>query len=60
VTIAARICDREVDGQIPMSHRAFLDVERMVDTEPLGALELKGVRNEVEVYSVRGFKTAVA
>jgi class 3 adenylate cyclase len=60
VNIAARICDRAVDGQILMSHRAFLDVERMVDAEPLGALELKGVRNEVQVYSVHGFKTAVA
>jgi hypothetical protein len=32
----------------------------MVDAEPLGALELKGVRNEVETYSVLGFKDAAA
>jgi class 3 adenylate cyclase len=57
VNIAARLCDIAVDGQILMSQRAYVDVEPMVDAEPLGAFELKGVRNAVEIYSVVGLKT---
>jgi class 3 adenylate cyclase len=56
VNIAARLCDKAVDGQIPMSQRAYVEVEPMVEAEPLGAFELKGVRNEVESYSVLGFE----
>jgi class 3 adenylate cyclase len=56
VNIAARLCDRAVDGQILLSQRAYVDVESLVDAELLGAFELKGVRNQVETYSVLGFK----
>jgi class 3 adenylate cyclase len=56
VNIAARLCDRAADGQILMSQRAHVDVEPMVEAEPLGAFELKGVRNPVETYEVQGFK----
>jgi class 3 adenylate cyclase len=60
VNIAARLCDKAVDGQILLSQRAFLDVESLVEAELLGAFELKGVRNEVETYSVTGFKDRAA
>ena len=60
VNIAARLCDKAVDGQILLSQRAYVDVEPMVEAEPLGAFELKGVRNEVEIYSVLGFKAGAA
>ena len=60
VNIAARLCDKAVDGQILLSQRAYVDVEPMVDAELLGAFELKGVRNEVETYSVIGFKEEAA
>jgi class 3 adenylate cyclase len=56
VNIAARLCDRAVDGQILLSQRAYVDVESLVDAELLGAFELKGVRNQVETYGVLGFK----
>jgi class 3 adenylate cyclase len=60
VNIAARLCDRAVDGQILLSQRAYVDVESLVDAELLGAFELKGVRNAVETYSVVGFKDRAA
>jgi class 3 adenylate cyclase len=60
VNIAARLCDRAVDGQILLSQRAYVDVESRVDAELLGAFELKGVRNAVETYSVLGFKDRAA
>jgi class 3 adenylate cyclase len=49
VNVAARLCDKAVDGQILLSQHAYVDVEPMVEAEPLGAFELKGVRNEVEI-----------
>jgi class 3 adenylate cyclase len=60
VNIAARLCDKAVDGQILLSQRAYVDVESLVDAELLGAFELKGVRNAVETYSVFGCKDRAA
>jgi class 3 adenylate cyclase len=60
VNVAARLCDKAVDGQILLSQRAYVDVEPMVEAEPLGAFELKDVRNEVEIYSVLGLRTGPA
>lgn len=60
VNIAARLCDRAADGQILMSQRAYVDIEPMVEVEPLGAFELKGVRNAVETWKVQGFKDRAA
>jgi class 3 adenylate cyclase len=60
VNVAARLCDKAVDGQILLSQRAYVDVESLVDAELLGAFELKGVRNAVETYSVLGCKDRAA
>jgi class 3 adenylate cyclase len=60
VNLAARLCDKAVDGQILLSQRAYVDVESLVDAELLGTFELKGVRNQVETYSVLGFKDGAA
>jgi class 3 adenylate cyclase len=60
VNIAARLCDKAVDGQILLSQRAYVDVDSLIDAELLGAFELKGVRNEVETYSVLGLKDRAA
>ena len=60
VNVAARLCDRARDGQILIGQRAYNDVESLLDAEPLGAFELKGVRNKVETYSVLGFKDQAA
>jgi class 3 adenylate cyclase len=60
VNIAARLCDRAADGEILLSQRAYVDVESTVDAEPLGAFELKGVRNEIETYRVLGINNQAA
>jgi class 3 adenylate cyclase len=60
VNVAARLCDKAVDGQILLSQRAYVDIESLVDAELLGAFELKGVRNAVETYSVLGCKDRAA
>jgi class 3 adenylate cyclase len=60
VNVAARLCDRARDGQILIGQRAYNDVESLLDAEPLGAFELKGVRNKVETYSVLGLKDQAA
>jgi class 3 adenylate cyclase len=57
VNIAARLCDRAEDGQILMSQCAYVEIEPMVEAEPLGAFELKGVRNAVETTRCRASKT---
>ena len=60
VNVAARLCDRAEDGQILISQRAYTDVEPLLDATPLGAFELKGVRNRVETYGVLGLKGRTA
>jgi adenylate cyclase len=60
VNVAARLCDRATDGEILISQRAYNEVEPLLDAKPLGAFELKGVRNKVETYSVLGVKDAAA
>lgn len=54
VNICARLCDRASDGQILIAQRAYMDVESRVRTESIGTLELKGVRNPVEAFSLLG------
>ena len=54
VNIASRLCDKATDEQVLMTQRAYLDVERRIQAEPLGLFELKGVKSAVEVYSVVG------
>lgn len=54
VNVASRLCDKASDGQILLTRRAYLDVESQVQTKSLGAFELKGVKNAIEVYDLRG------
>jgi class 3 adenylate cyclase len=56
VNIASRLCDRAADGQILLSHRAYLDVEAKVEAASLGPLDLKGVRQPVEALNVTGLR----
>lgn len=58
VNVAARLCDRAQDGEMLLGQRAFRDVEGLIDVEPLGAVELKGVAAPVEVYRLRGLREA--
>lgn len=54
VNVAARLCDAATDGQILISRRASLDAGDAVRTTPVGPLELKGLRDPVETFSVEG------
>lgn len=60
VNVASRLCDKASDGQILLTQRARLDVESHVRAKPLGAFELKGVTNAVEVYDVLGLSEPAA
>lgn len=52
VNIAARLCDRAEDGEILIDKRAQIEVEDEAATEPLGAIELKGVSKPVESFRI--------
>ncbi len=54
VNLAARLCDHAGDGQILISHRAFVEVEEFVQATPVEGIELKGVVNPVVAYNVVG------
>lgn len=52
VNIASRLCDKASDGQILITQRAYLDVETRIQAQLLGAFDLKGVKNPLDVYSI--------
>ena len=54
VNLAARLCDRAADGQILISHRAFVEVEEFVQATPVEGIELKGVASQIVAYDVVG------
>lgn len=60
VNIAARLCDRAQDGEILLNQRAYVDVEAKVRARALGPCELKGVRNQAEIFSLAGLRQAEA
>ncbi len=52
VNLAARLCDHAADGQILISHRAFVEVEESVQATPVEGIELKGVGSPIVAYNV--------
>ena len=54
VNTASRLCDLAEDTQILISHRAQMDVEAAVQTDPLGSVTLKGIASPVDVHRVQG------
>ncbi len=54
--LAARLCGEAQPGQILISKRVLASVEAMVETEPVGALALKGFVKAVPVFSVTGLR----
>ena len=49
---AARLCAAAAGGQILVSDRLLSKVERIVEAEPIGELELKGFRRPVMTHNV--------
>lgn len=58
VNLASRLCDQAEDGQILMSHKAYIDVESEIETDPLGEMEFRGFTRPVQVYNVTGHRQA--
>ncbi len=54
VNLAARLCDRAEDGDILLSPRAYTAVEDAFMAESSGKLDLKGIREPVEVFRLIG------
>ena len=52
LNLASRLCDAAAPGQIVVSQRVHAEVEQIVETEPLGGLELKGFGKPIEAFAV--------
>ncbi len=54
VNTAARLCDIARDDEILLSPRAFAAVEDAFAAESRGAVEIKGIREPMEIFALRG------
>jgi adenylate cyclase len=52
--VASRLCDEAKPGQILISPRVLLAVEKDISVEPAGEFELKGIRRPMAVHNVVG------
>ncbi|MEL7173557.1 MAG: adenylate/guanylate cyclase domain-containing protein, partial [Pseudomonadota bacterium] len=50
VNLAARLCDRAKDGEILLSPPARTAIEDDFQTEAIGEIDFKGLREPVEVF----------
>lgn len=53
VNLASRLCDEAKDGEILISHKAYIEVEDRVDVETAGERRLKGFAQPVTAYNVK-------
>jgi GAF domain-containing protein len=60
MNLAARLTAQAKPGEILIGQRMFAAVEDHVDAHPVGELELKGFREPVVAYEVRGLRSAGA
>jgi adenylate cyclase len=57
--LAARLCGEAQGGQILVSRKVASAVESLVESEPIGALTLKGFARPVPASTITGLKPAV-
>jgi GAF domain-containing protein len=57
--VASRLCDEAKPGQILISPRVLMAVEKDVTVEPVGDFSLKGIRRPLTGYNVLATKAAV-
>jgi len=50
--VASRLCDEAKPGQILISPRVLLEVDKAVTVEPVGEFPLKGIRRPIKTYNV--------
>jgi len=53
VNIGSRLCGHAGDGQILIDSRVQVAVEKIVELEPLGELDLKGLHRPIRAFNVR-------
>ena len=58
--VASRLCDEAKSGQILISPRVHMAVEKDVTVEPAGEFELKGIRRPMLVYNITAMAAAGA
>ena len=56
--VASRLCDEAKPGQILISPRVLMAVEKDITVEPLGDFALKGIRRPLMAYNVLATKVA--
>jgi class 3 adenylate cyclase len=56
--VASRLCDEAKPGQILISPRVLMAVERDITVEPVGDFSLKGIRRPLTAYNVLDTKAA--
>jgi len=54
--LAARLCSEARPGQILITQRVLASVEDVVDVEPLGGLDLKGMSKPISAFNLVGLK----
>jgi adenylate cyclase len=54
--LASRLSTQADAGQTLISQRVFAEIDDVVDTTPVGEIELKGFRDAVVVHDVRGLR----
>jgi len=60
VNIAARLCGEAKDREILITQRAYLDIEPQIEGKLCDPLQLKGVSQPVETYSVVGLRSSLS
>jgi class 3 adenylate cyclase len=60
VNLSARLCAEARAGQILLDQRTWAAVEEVVEVEPIGELNLKGLHRPVPAYNVTALRTATA
>jgi len=56
--VASRLCDEAKPGQILISPRVLMAVEKDITVEPVGEFALKGIRRPLTAYNVLATKAA--
>ena len=56
--VASRLCDEAKPGQILISPRVLMAVEKDITVEPVGDFTLKGIRRPLTAYNVLAAKAA--
>jgi class 3 adenylate cyclase/putative methionine-R-sulfoxide reductase with GAF domain len=54
--VASRLCDEAKPGQILISPRVLLAVDKVVKVDPVGEFALKGIRRPLQAYNVLASK----